>query len=116
MVWLVTTMTSTATPARKRKSPSSSTAAAESSSENPHYALAQSITNIRKGQEQFRKAVDATHTLIEDTFTNLQLKLETKEREAAENERVVENTKRQRRIDMEQELKEFGYDAVKKIL
>lgn len=96
---------------RARTSSSSST-----DGENPKFQLAQAINTIRKSQDTFKKSVDAWTTVNDEIFSNLELKLLTKQKDLEALELEFQNRKRQRKIDMEAELRENGYASVVKIL
>jgi hypothetical protein len=103
-------MTSTTT--RKRKAADAGLDGAV----DPKLQLVQSITALRKSQEGFKAAVDSSKSLIDDIFTGLDIKINAKQRESQDIAVDVENTKKQRKIEMEQQLQELGHAAVKKIL
>lgn len=108
---------SSSTPAkRKRASESSGSSGAKTKTENPKLQFVQAITTVKKQMEGFKKSVDQWNTVNDDIFTNLELKLEQKQRELAELDTEFTNTKRQRKIETEQELRELGYAAVAKLL
>jgi hypothetical protein len=96
---------------RKRARTSAST-----SDENPKLQLAQAINAIKKNQESFKKSVDSWTTVNDDIFTNLELKLQAKTKELEQLEVDYTNKKRQKKIEIDAEVRESGYAAVQKIL
>jgi hypothetical protein len=96
---------------RKRKASS-----AVDEDRNPQLALAQSITAIRKSQDAFKKAVEQCGTLIDGVFSDIDVKMKTKHTELAELDLEFENRRKQRKIDLDQEIQEQGLAAAKKLL
>jgi hypothetical protein len=96
---------------RKRKAPSSS-----NSDLDPKLALATAITGIKKSQDAFAKSVAQYKELEDKTFTELEIKLTAKRQDLDELDTTYNNRKKQRKLDLEHDLKEQGLIAAKKIL
>lgn len=83
------------------------------------YQMTAAIQNMTKTGEGFRKAVEGFH----DIEKNAEMRILAKRRELQDLETArqqedaeLERTKKHKRLDMQQDLREFGYEYIKKML
>jgi hypothetical protein len=103
--------TTTTAPSKKRASSSSS-----STPENDSLALTKSIINIKKQQESFEKSVNECKKLIEDHLEDLELKTTAKRKAMVELDEDYESKKKTKRIELDQEIRAYGYQEALKII
>jgi hypothetical protein len=74
------------------------------------------IQNVSKSQESFNKSVEVLGSLISDTFSELELKLCAKQKEFIELDEKFTYDERIRKLEVDINVKEHGYDAALKSL
>jgi hypothetical protein len=79
-------------------------------------AFTKSIQNVTKSQESFNKSVEGLGCLISDTFSELELKLCVKQKELIELDEKFAYDERSRKLEVDLNVKEHGYDAALKEL
>lgn len=106
-----------------RAAPASGLGSSTVTSDEVVYQMTRAIHNISKQQESFKKAVDQWHDIekeIELRITATKKRMDDQEsmrnKEMQELEGEVERQRKRKRIDMEQDIREFGMDQVKKLL
>jgi chromosome segregation ATPase len=78
---------------------------------NDRLALTSALAQIIHKSDGWVKAMEDFKALRQDVLSNLENELQTLKRQREESESEWDQTKRTRRIHMEQELAEFGYEA-----
>ena len=94
----------------------SKAAAGAQEPKNERLALAAAIASVAQKGDAWLKSMENFKTLRQDTLTHLETELQAFKRQREEAEQEFEQSKRSKRIGIEQELSEFGYQAALKIL
>jgi hypothetical protein len=89
---------------------------AQTSSNNPTLALTKALQGVNKSEESFTKSVDKLKELLTDTFSDLETKLEAKQKELDDLKLRYEQEEKNRKIEVDQNIREYSYDAAKRIL
>lgn len=79
-------------------------------------AFTKAIQSITKNQEGFNKSVESLQTLISDTFSELELKVNAKKKELSELEEKYIHDEKNMKLSVNLNVKEYGYQAALKIL
>ena len=103
-------MSSETTSTKKRAATSSS------STKDDMLNLTKSVNSLKKTQETFGKSVENMNQLLRDYFEDLELRIATKKRERQDLEEEYARLTKSAKIEIDQDLKAYGYDAAKKIL
>ena len=85
-------------------------------SQNSVLAFTKAIQGVSKSQESFEKAVEGLNSLISETFSELELKLNAKQKEVNDLEEKYTYDERSKKLEVDLNVKEHGYDAAVKIL
>lgn len=96
---------------KKRKSPDSSCADG-----NDLVPLIKAVIGLKKQQEGFGKSVDTLKETLDGYFENLELQIQSKQRERDDIEEETNRQLKSRRIAVDQDVKEHGYKAAQAIL
>lgn len=91
-------------------------AAAAAQPVNERLALATALSSIATKGDAWEKALHDFAELRKTTLANLENELQTFKRQRQEAEEEFEHAKRAKRIDVQQELSEFGYASALKFL
>lgn len=87
-----------------------------SRSANPRLELSKAINTLVTKQDAFTKAYENLQNFSQETLKNLDLEIEAKNTELKELELDAENTKKNLKIETDQYIAEYRYEAAKKIL
>jgi len=83
---------------------------------NDRLELAAALSAITTKCDGWVKAIEDFNVLRRDILSNVETELQTKKRQRDELDQEYEQVKRAKKIDMEQELAEFGYSAAVRLL
>ena len=83
---------------------------------NSRLELAKAINGITTKQDAFIKAVDSFKDLTKESLEELNLKIESKQTEFDQLEQKYNTILKQKKIETDQELQEYKYEAAKTIL
>jgi len=93
-----------------------STAVAATSSNNVSLALTKALQGVTKAEEGFNKSVGKLSELLTETFSDLETRIESKQKELDDLKLRFEQEEKNRKIEVDQNVREYAYDAAKKIL
>jgi len=79
-------------------------------------AFTKAIQGVTKAQETFGKNVEGLETLIAETFAELELKLNAKQKELNALEEKFTHDERSKKLEVDLNVREHGYGAAVKIL
>lgn len=74
------------------------------------------IQDITKAQETFGKNVETLNDVINNTFSEIELKLGAKQKELNDLEEKLANEERKRKLELDLSLKEYGYKSALEII
>ena len=83
---------------------------------NSNIAFTKAIQTITKNQDSFNKSVDSLQTLITETFSELELKVNAKKKELADLEEKYLHDEKNMKLTVDLNVKEHGYNEALKIL
>ena len=83
---------------------------------NDQVALIKAVGTIKKSIDTFEKSVEECKKLVEEKLEDLELHTSLKRKAIDELEQEYEQKKKSRRIDLEQDIRAFGYTEALKIL
>jgi len=90
--------------------------APQASTQTTALGLTKALQGVSKAQDGFSKSVSALETLLNETFNDLETRLQAKQRELDELQLRYEQEEKNRKIEVDQRVREHGYDAAKLIL
>lgn len=85
-------------------------------SDSDTLAFAKAINNLTETQEEFKKALEILDSLKADTLRDIQLELKAKRDELDRLDKEFQIKKKDLEIQVEQELKEFGYEKALELI
>ena len=83
---------------------------------NERLALVSALSAIATKGDGWIKSIEDFKAVRQDILTNLENELQTLKRQREESQQEFEQNKRAKKIDLEQEVSEYGYQAALKIL
>jgi hypothetical protein len=102
------TSNTTSTSSRSKKTTSPDT--------SDNLALTKSILGIKKQQDSFEKSVTELKKIIEEQLGDLELKTNAKRKQMDELDEEFELRKKSRKIELDQDLKAYGYSEAIKLI
>lgn len=111
-----TASTSSSSDATTSKTTSRKRGAKSQDDASDSLALTKAIIAIKKQQESFEKAAMDCRKLVDEHFSDLELKTSAKRKAMEELDEQFEQTKRSKKIDLDNVLKEYGYSEAVKTL
>lgn len=79
-------------------------------------SLTKAIQSVTKNQDSFSKSVTKLSQLLEETLSDLETKLSQKNKEIEELSLKYQQEEKNRKIEVDQQIKEYGYESVKSLL
>jgi hypothetical protein len=79
-------------------------------------AFTKAIQGVTKSQDNFSKNVEGLESLIAETFSELELKLDAKQKELSSLEERFTHDERSKKLEVDLNVREHGYEAATRIL
>jgi DNA repair exonuclease SbcCD ATPase subunit len=95
---------------------SSSSSSSSTSSNNVYLALTKALQGITKAEDGFSKSVNTLKELLTETFSDLETRIEAKNKEFGDLKIKFDQEEKNKKIEISQNIREHGYDAAKEIL
>lgn len=86
------------------------------SSSNTSLALVKALQGVTKSEDNFTKSVEKLNELLTETFSDLETRLKSKQQELQDLQLKFEQEEKNRKIEVDQTIREHGYEAAKEIL
>jgi hypothetical protein len=93
-----------------------SASVAATSSNNVTLALTKALQGVTKAEDGFSKSVTKLSELLTDTFNDLETRLEAKQKDLDELKLRYEQEEKNKKIEVDQNVRAYAYEAAKKIL
>lgn len=96
--------------------PRRSTSVASTSTNNVSLALTKALNGVRKAEDGFEKSVSKLSELLTETFSDFETRLEAKQKELSQLKLHYEQEEKNKKIEVDQNVRAYSYEAAKEIL